>query len=117
MFYEIIKREARICLLTARVVVRAGRPADTAKVDAQSDEASVVKCTGGAEDHFVVHRPAVQRVWVQDERNSTRRGRGCLCRRARLFQNRFEFAVRGGNKEIANRIQYCFHLNEYFARD
>jgi hypothetical protein len=39
---EIVERDARVILFAARVVVRAGRLADAAEVDAQADESRVV---------------------------------------------------------------------------
>jgi hypothetical protein len=77
--------------------VFAGRESDAAEVYAQRQEAGVAERPRRAEDDLVVHRAAVQRVRVQDERGAARLARG-------RFQNRLDAPVRRGDEKVSCRV-------------
>jgi hypothetical protein len=59
------------------------------EVYTQRREPGIIQAARGAEDHLIVHRPAVQRVRVKDER-----GPAALARR--LLKNGLDAPVRRG---------------------
>ena len=92
---QIVEGDARVIHLAAAVVVPAGAVADAAKVDAQRDEAGRLERLGGVGDDLVVHRPAVERVRVEDQRDALGAlGGGPV--------DRLELAVRGGDEGAAD---------------
>src|SRR2546423_4736422 len=98
VFRQKLKPGERIIALATRFVMRARALPDAAKVDAQGSQPCIVQGGSGAKDHLVVHRAAVQRMWMKHERHPTRRAH------ARLLQDRFQATVLSGNKKIASRI-------------
>ncbi len=98
-----IEGDARIVSLAAPFVVRAGALAYAAKIYPQCDESGIIQRASSAKHDLVVHRAAVQRMWVQDKRD-VRVRRNLFFDDARFFQNRFKPTVRRADKKIANRI-------------
>ena len=74
--------------------------ADAPEVYAERDEPGVREPARRAEDDLVVHRPAVQRVRVQDERDAARSRVPAALR----LQNRLDATVRRLDEEVACRV-------------
>ena len=68
-----IERRANVVALASAAVVIAGALADAAKIEAQRGHPQTERCLGDAEDDFVMHRPAVERVRVADDDARARR--------------------------------------------
>jgi hypothetical protein len=84
------------------VVVRAGALADAAEVDAQGLEARVVQGARAVEHHGVVHRAAVERVGMEDQRDA----RGVVaCRPV----DRLEPTVPGRDQDLAGEHAVSLH--------
>jgi hypothetical protein len=75
-------------LLTAPFVVRSGAGAYGTKVKAQSDKSTINKSSSGAENYFVMHRSAAQRMRMANECHTPD------CTVFWFFNNRFKLSVR-----------------------
>src|SRR5262249_37471749 len=94
---KIIERDLRVGAFTSPFIELARAQSDAAKVEPQCLEAALVQSLRRAEDDLVVHSAAVQRVWVQDQRDPL----GLIAFRA---IDRFKPPVRRRNEKISRRI-------------
>src|SRR5262245_47608719 len=94
---QIIQRDLRVGAFAPPFIVFACAQPDAAKVDPQSFEAAFVQSLRRAKDDLVVHRAAVQRVRMQDQRDPL----GLIAFRA---IDRFQPPVRRRNEKISRWI-------------
>jgi hypothetical protein len=94
-----VDRRLDVVALAAPLVERALAAAHAPEVEPEGGEAELVERAGDAEDQLVVHRPAVQRVCVADDR----RVRGSAPLRVARLVDRLEFPGRARDDRVASK--------------
>src|SRR5262247_3393331 len=126
---KIIERDLRVGAFTTPFIELARAQSDAAKVEPQCLEAALVQSLRRAEYHLVVHSAAVQRVWMQDQRDplgliafrAIDRFQPPVCRRNEKISRRIHRSIRQQNFESPRPLRFGHRLYAFgqwvFERD